>query len=220
MTPERKPKEAPFPKSVRIMLVEDLQTVPNNIEKWIFEPKLDGARAETFLNKDTGEVRLQTRWGTNITQKFPEFKNTFAALLAKHSVVLDGEIIFYPGSSLSDRQKVVSRITHGPATNRVTREPVLEDFRYMVFDILYLDGQDLRNLPLLRRKQALEKLFRRISKEKISPIIFASNVDNASRVLDYVDASSAEGIVIKRKDSPYVAGRNHRAWWKIKPPQP
>jgi ATP dependent DNA ligase domain len=88
---------------------------------------------------------------------------------------------------------------------------------FIAFDLLYLNGKDLRTLPLIERKTALKKLLRR----KRSRILYLDHVESDGRLLfDQIVAMDLEGIVCKRKDSPYkVTEKPSRHWIKVKNPR-
>ena len=167
---------------------------PFDSDQHIFELKIDGFRALAHI--DSGQGQLISRNG-NVFRGFAEL----AAWIAKHlrvdSAILDGEIACVDGDG----------------------RPVFRDllFRrkqciFIAFDLLYLNGKDLRVLPLLERKAALKKLLRR----KRSRILYLDHIESDGRLLfEQIVKMDLEGIVCKRKDSPYkVTEKPSRHWIK------
>jgi bifunctional non-homologous end joining protein LigD len=168
---------------------------------WIFERKLDGERCLAFA--DGAGVRLLTRNQKDVTTTFPEV----AGALPKTGLIVDGEIVAFDGDQtrferLQRRLGVVR-----PSAELLGRHPVV----YCVFDVLFADGRDVRELPLLERKALLA--------EKLAfegPLQFTEHRERDGEAF-YAEACRAgwEGLVAKRADAPYRAGRT-RDWLKFK----
>jgi bifunctional non-homologous end joining protein LigD len=162
-------------------------------EEYIFEPKLDGYRA--LCQKKTGRLRFISRNNRDITLEFPEL--SFGDLI-KADCTLDGEIVIYdekgnPSFSLMQRRKHHDRLA-----------------TYIAFDILELEGRDLKRLPLLTRKQMLADVIEEGRNLQIMP-----STHNGEELWKVVTSTDLEGVMAKRKDSPYVTGRSHD-WLKVK----
>src|SRR5947209_6935048 len=108
-------------------------------EDWIFEPKLDRFRALAYLEK--GKVRLLSRNG-NAFKNFPDLCSTMAASIETESAVLDGEIVLLGQDGRPEFYNLMRR-----------RSPQY----FSAFDVLWLDGEDLRMLPLIERKKVLRR---------------------------------------------------------------
>ena len=169
---------------------------PFDSDQFIFELKIDGFRALAHIEDGKGD--LISRKG-NTFHGFANLATWIAEHLRVDSAVLDGEIACVDGSG----------------------RPVFRDllFRrgqcvFVAFDLLYLNGKDLRTLPLIDRKVALKKLLRR----KRSRILYLDHVEGDGRLLfDQIVKMDLEGIVCKRKDSPYkVTEKPSRYWIKVK----
>jgi bifunctional non-homologous end joining protein LigD len=201
-------REAPFPdsKTLRPMLAT-LVKDPFTRAGWIFEPKLDGVRTLAFVQN--GSVELRTRRGNNQTPQYPEI---VAALETQPitDAVFDGEIVAIGDDGAPSFQTIQSRINLSrPAEiERIAAEiPV-----YMyAFDILYLDGYDLRQVPLIDRKAILRRT--------IVPGPHIKLVDFERDGIMLYDAAMRvgfEGVVGKRETSTYADGQRTPSWLKIK----
>jgi bifunctional non-homologous end joining protein LigD len=161
--------------------------------EYIFEPKLDGYRA--LCEKKAGTLRFTSRNNRDITREFPEL--AFGDLI-KADCVLDGEIVIYdekgnPSFSLLQGRKHQRR----PPT-------------YVAFDVLELEGRNLKTLPLSTRKRLLSEVVQEGRNLQTMP-----STDDGERLWDVVTARHLEGVMAKKKESVYVTGRSH-AWLKIK----
>ena len=156
--------------------------------EWMYELKLDGFRG--VLHIDAG-----TSWFTSKTNNaMPRFRDLAAACareLAADSVILDGEIIVLGADARPDFNALFS---HSGTPS------------YAAFDLLWLNGRDLRRLPLWRRKKALAKLVARTA------VGLVESVDDP-RLYDVTVAEDMEGIVAKRRSDPYGP---ETQWLKIK----
>jgi len=189
-------QKAPFPKSFKPMLAT-LVDKPFDEGGWIYEIKWDGYRAVAMLNK--GKVNLISRNNKSFNEKFYP---VMAALQKwKITAVIDGEI-----AVLTD--------------NGVAHFGSLQNWRseadgplvYYVFDILYLNGYDLKNIPLIERRAILKK---NLPPEDI--IRLSENFETtAAKFLANASEIGMEGIMAKKADSPYVEGERTKAWLKIK----
>jgi bifunctional non-homologous end joining protein LigD len=168
--------------------------------EWIYEIKLDGFRALAF--KEEGQVRLLSRNEKDFNAKFPEVAEAVAGLSAKEAV-LDGEIVALDSKGRSSFQLL-------QAYDIGEERPAI--FFY-VFDLLRLEGKDLRKEPLVKRKELLEKLL----KKAPSVIRYSASLEGpVDKLLDEARRLGLEGLMAKRKDSVYEDGRRSGAWIKLK----
>ena len=165
---------------------------------WIHEIKHDGFRI--IAHRDAGGVRLVTRNGYDFADRFPLVVEAIAALPAR-SCVVDGEAIAVNDSGLP----VFDLIRYRRQDHAVT---------LCAFDLLELDGEDLRRTPIELRKATLKSLLRRTHSGVALISIFAADGDTVYR---HACALGCEGIVSKRLGSPYRPGRAD-VWVKIKNP--
>ncbi len=192
-------KKARMPDFVEPMLATLVSSAPTG-EKWLHEIKFDGYRLLAHI--EAGRVKLLTRSGLDWTKKFG--KGVLAALqdLPMGSAIIDGELVVETASGATD----FSALQADLSADRTDR------FVFYVFDLLYLDGYDLRSMPLIERKNLLEKL--------VPPdngiIRFSSHLDESgAMVLQHACRLSLEGIVSKLRDAPYRPGRA-KSWVKSK----
>jgi len=180
---------------------------PPSCPEWVIEPKFDGARCASRIA--AGRVELFSRYANNLSASFPELVMGCTAL-GDRGAILDGEIIVLddkgrPNFRLLQRRLHVAR----PPKSLTTRLAA----RLVVFDILYLDGQDLTRLSYRERRAALEGL--RV--DELSPELATSpawsGVDGRE-VLEAMADTGMEGIVSKAAASRYQAGRRTRQWIK------
>jgi bifunctional non-homologous end joining protein LigD len=186
-----------FPRLIRPCLPMVAAAPPVDPD-WIHEIKHNGFRL--IARRDGKRVRLLTRNGYNWANRFPLIVEAVRALRAA-SCLIDGEAIICDGDGLADFERLRSR--------RHDDEAVL-----CAFDLIELDGRDLRREPIEERKAALAKLLRRCGPGLVLNVVFEQPGDV---VFKHARALGCEGIVSKRRGSPYVSGRS-RHWVKVKDP--
>jgi len=188
--------KAAFPKTVRPMLAT-LVDQPFDEPGWIYEIKWDGYRAVALMNK--GAVDLISRNNKSFNEKFYP---VHAALSAwKVNAVIDGEV-----AVLNDKG-----IAHfGSLQN--WRSEADGDLIYYVFDILWLNGYDLKDLPLVRRREILQTLLPKNDSIRMSENFATSATD----FLATASEMGMEGIMAKKAGSVYTEGDRTRDWLKIK----
>jgi bifunctional non-homologous end joining protein LigD len=192
-------KHAPktkMPVFIKPMLAK-LIDEPFDGNDWIFEVKWDGYRALAFVDK---KVKLLSRTNKSFLPLFEPIAEDLAKL--KKRAVLDGEVVILDKKGRSDFQAMQNF--------QRTGEGILV---YYVFDLLYLDGKDLRDIPLVERKQLLEEL---LSDFDFDHVRYSDHVDKKGiAFFKKAAAKGLEGIMAKRKDSPYTSTRSSD-WLKIK----
>jgi bifunctional non-homologous end joining protein LigD len=174
---------------------------------WLFEIKYDGIRVLASRRDD--EVALYSRSGRVITARYPELAPALRALpLARF--LIDGEVVAFDAEGKASFQRLQSRmgLTNPHDIERAARAvPVVAVF----FDCLMLDDRDLRPLPLLARKQCLQSLL-----PPAGPVRYGGHVlAEGGAVFEAASRAGLEGVVAKRTDSAYVAGRS-KDWVKLK----
>lgn len=192
-------KKAPMPDFVEPMLATLVPSAPTG-DRWLHEIKFDGYRLLAHI--EAGRVKLLTRSGLDWTRKFG--KGVLLALqeLPLGSAVIDGELVVETASGATD----FSALQADLSADRTER------FVFYVFDLVYLDGYDLRSLPLIERKKLLEKLVPHGN----GIVRFSGHLEESgAMVLQHACRLSLEGIVSKRRDAPYRPGRG-KTWVKSK----
>ncbi len=172
-------------------------------DDWVHEVKFDGYRLECL--KDNGRVRLLTRTGLDWTKKFPGIAEAAARLPAR-TAILDGEAVALLPDGRSSFQALQQSLHADPPGDTV----------YFAFDLLRLEGEDLRDRPLAERKARLEKLLRRPKGRRHGAVRYSEHTTgNADKALARACRHGLEGLIAKRRDVPYQSGRS-RSWLKIK----
>jgi bifunctional non-homologous end joining protein LigD len=174
--------------------------------KWVYEPKLDGVRALTFVSN--GSIQMYSRNRKLLNGAYPELIEALAPAVGADAV-LDGEVVaFDPKRGITSFSQLQQRMQlRDPIRARRSQVPV---FLYL-FDCLFSDGRDLRNLALLERKAVLRDVV-----WYDDPIRFVQyRSTGPAAMLREACADGAEGILAKRADSRYVSARS-TDWLKIK----
>jgi bifunctional non-homologous end joining protein LigD len=168
---------------------------------WLHEIKLDGYRIVARI--EGGQVSLSTRNGNDWTQRAPKVVEALAALPVKNAL-LDGEVVSLRADGKSDFQSLQNALRDQRGSSLV----------YFAFDLLFLDGNDLRPLPLAERKAALEML---CAQHKGSPQLRYSDhiIGGGGPFFQQACKHGLEGTIAKRLNAPYRGGRS-KDWLKIK----
>ncbi len=196
-----------MPMKLSPMLAE-LGEAPFSHPDWMFEPKLDGYRVLVFVRD--GEVKLRSRRGLDLTPVFPRI----AAELAKQEVsgmILDGEVLALDAAGRPSFNALQNRAQLKTPREIAAAERTSPTILYC-FDLLHFAGLDLRQAPYSDRRRYLAQC--------LLPSAHVQRVHaSADGVALYAAALAQgfEGIMAKRRDSRYQAGRRSAAWLKIKP---
>lgn len=161
----------------------------------LYEVKYDGFRALAAISG--GRIALQSRSGLDLSQQFPLVRKGLRDVVAAEAV-LDGEIVALDASG-NGRFQLLQR---GEG-----------ELRYVVFDLLWLDGEDLRERPLEERRDLLESLLANVDPPVQISERLAGSLDAA---LVEVRRRGLEGVIAKRRRSPYRSGVRHPDWSKVK----
>jgi ATP-dependent DNA ligase len=172
---------------------------PPSGDGWLHEIKHDGFRI--MARRDKAGVRLITRHGTDFTARFPLAVEAVSALSAR-SFLLDGEAIVANERGLAVFD-LIRHKRHG------------DDAVLIAFDLIELDGEDLRRRPIEHRKRTLAKLVRRPHAGIVLNEVFEGDGDI---LFAHACKLGCEGIVSKRLGSPYRSGRSPH-WIKVKNPK-
>jgi bifunctional non-homologous end joining protein LigD len=165
-------------------------------DEWLYEAKFDGYRALAL--KNGASVKLLSRKGNDLTADYPAIRAAVAALNV-NSALIDGEIVAFDESGRPSFQQLHHRSAKPAA------------IRYFAFDLLHVDGRDLLTKPLEERRARLQKMLRGSSVE------FSSELPGeAADVVQAVTEVGLEGVVAKRRDSKYEAGKRSGVWQKFK----
>lgn len=196
------PHQAPLPTAPKPLLATSSSTAPAG-DEWLHEIKLDGYRILALL--DHGQVTLLSRNGKNWTHRFPEIAETLEEL-SNDTLIMDGEVTALSGdgsTSFSDLQSALA--------NEKTAKLV-----YHAFDLLYLNGFDLSELPLIERKAVLHSLLSVAGLENSKRLRYSDHIQGMGpQFFNEACKLGLEGVISKRADSTYRPGRN-RNWLKVK----
>ena len=176
---------------------------------WLFELKLDGYRVRAGREGGGGGARLVTRNGHDIAGAFPEIARALIAL-PYEGFIFDGELVVTDGAGRPTFQRLQNRAKISRALE-VRRAAVEAPAMLYVFDLLAFEGFDLRPVPLEKRTALLERIVPRVG-----PIKYLEHFRTDGETLyEQVMRLGLEGIVAKKADSPYRAGRSPN-WLKIR----
>ncbi len=201
------PTDHPLDRRISPMLAISAEE-PFDSEDFSFEPKWDGVRTLAFV--DGGVVRLQTRNLLDCTAQYPEAHGVAEALTGAYQAILDGEIVAPDERGVPSFQRLQSRM-HVQDEGKIRTLRRSAPVYYEVFDILWIDGEDLTRLPLRERQERLA-----LALTPMGHIRRHEGFVGEGRALfRAAQQQGIEGIVAKRLDSPYVQGRS-AAWVKIK----
>ena len=180
-------------------LTQDRFTDPG----WIFERKLDGERCLAFTSGR--QVQLMTRNHKEDTSTYPEITEVLAAQAG--SFIIDGEIVAFDGGQTRFARLQQRLGVRHPGPELRAAVPVC----YYIFDVLWAGDRDMRPLPLRQRKQILRGLL-----TFAGPLVFTEHIDtDGEAYFRQACASGWEGVIAKRADAPYRAGRT-KDWLKFK----
>jgi len=193
-----KAKKTPFPNDVRPMMAT-LVDQPFDGPDWIYEIKWDGYRVISYLNK--GKVEMRSRNNLSFNEKFDVIRDALEHWDIK--AVLDGEIVALDEHGYANFQQLQNVLK-----NKATAHLV-----YYVFDILWYDGKDLTQLPLLERKKILKNIF----PKKNHCILYSDHiVEKGTEFLATAVRHGLEGVMAKKIDSIYEVGARSSNWLKMK----
>ena len=189
-----------LPTGMKPQLATLVDKVPGD-EGWVYELKYDGVRL--LCRCDGEDVRCLSRNGIDWTHKVPPIVDALAKLKLPGAWI-DGELIVTDPNGRSD----FSLLQH------VLEQGRLDDLKYCVFDVLYYDGEDLRGQPLTERKARLDAMFAKLPSKSVLRLADQIHSESAP-LLARVCNQHLEGLIAKKIDSAYVAGRSPN-WLKIK----
>ncbi len=219
-------EEKPMAKIIHPMLATNAAKAFDNPD-WLFEIKWDGYRAVAFV--EGGQVRLVSRSQNDLTKQFSEL-GTLPEFIAADRAILDGEIVALDDEGRPSFSLMQQRTGFRPGKSRLPRResvPVI----YYAFDLLYLDGYDLRRVGLEQRKQLLQEVIKKdgVKKDTAKKDTARKDVTTAQAVIQFSDhypekglalfeaakQRGLEGIVAKKRNSRYEEKRTND-WLKIK----
>lgn len=195
---------------------ESLSMILGDSNDWQIEPKWDGIRAQIIVRK--GARVIWSRGEQLLNEQVPDIEAALKTISDEQSFVLDGEILAWDFEinqvrSFADLQKRLGR--------KKVSQKILKDIPvvFMAYDLLEMNGIDLRSKPTAERRDALEKWIPSIETLiiKLSPVFDASKGWEAmAEIRDHSREKSIEGLMLKQKTAIYSVGRKKGLWWKWK----
>jgi bifunctional non-homologous end joining protein LigD len=208
MDPPADPDRVPMPERIVPMMAKPSGTLPRDPKNWSFEVKWDGVRAIAYVQP--GRLRLESRNLNDVTEAYPEVRGLIGAL-GMHEAVLDGEILAFDENGRPSFERLQRRM-HVRGASAIRRLQASMPVMYAIFDLLYLDGHSLIELPYRERRERLESLNLSGPAWRVP----ANHPGEGKLLLEATAKQGLEGVVAKRLDCRYEAGRRSGNWLKIK----
>ena len=174
---------------------------PFDDEDWVFENKWDGYRV--IAEVKNGKVNLYSRNLNRLNSKYPSVADELKEI--EHDVVLDGEIMVLGKDDKADFQML---------QNWNGKRDKDQQLVYGVFDILYLNGHEVIDLPLYQRKELLDEFFKYFKSKAIVNTEWVKAT--GKELFEKAEKSGSEGIIAKKADSTYLVGKRSKQWLKVK----
>ncbi len=205
------PDAEPMPATVPPMLAR-AGPLPAG-EGWSYEVKWDGVRA--LCHSEPGRMSLRSRGGADITAAYPELARLSRAL-HEHSAIIDGEIVAFDAAADPPRPsfQALQRRMHVREERRVRRLAAEVPVTYVAFDLLWLDGRSLTQLPYGERRELLLELG--LEGPHWQTPEAHEGADGGRALLAAAGELGLEGVVAKRVSAPYEPGRRSGAWVKVR----
>lgn len=202
----------PYPFYLAYALEDEVEDL-GPCDQWQAEWKWDGIRGQVIFRG--GEYYLWSRGEELISEKFPEFKSLIGKV--PDGTVLDGEILIYKDAKLMPFQDLQTRIGRKKVGPKLLKDhPAV----LRAYDILEYEHKDVRNKTMAERRKLLESIFNQAhlheSALQLSPVIETENWEQLKELRGEARRHRSEGLMLKRKDSPYQHGRKKGDWWKWK----
>ena len=194
-----------MPTAIHPMLATSVDD-PFDDPEWLFEIKWDGYRAVAFIAD--GKVRLVSRNQNDLTAQYPELHN-IPSFIKAETAILDGEIAALDEQGRSSFSLMQQRTGIRAGGRRAASRSDISVL-YYVFDLLYLDGYDLRRVSLEERKDLLARIT-----SLDGPVRYSDHFSQGKALFDVAKQKGLEGILAKRRSSIYEERRT-REWLKIK----
>jgi bifunctional non-homologous end joining protein LigD len=198
--------KAPMPSAITPMKAALAKTPPRG-DEWLFEVKWDGVRAICFIEQES--LRLVSRTGHSCEKQYPEL-SVIPHYVAASQAILDGEIAALDDKGVARFELIQPRIAPSDA-NAVSHMARARPVVYFAFDLLYLNGYDLRQVALVERKQLLESILTPTGVLRLSEHFPGAG----DAMLQAAQETGIEGLMAKRADSRYESRRSSD-WIKIK----
>ncbi|SDW99152.1 DNA ligase-1 [Aequorivita viscosa] len=203
----------PYPFYLAYAVEDNFQENLGSILDWSFEHKWDGIRSQVIIRND--EVFVWSRGEELVTDKYPEFQCFLSEI--PNGTVIDGEILPFVEGQIGNFNALQTRIGRKNISKALLKKtPVILN----AYDLLEWQGKDIRQMPFSARRKILDKLIQSCNCTEIG--LFLSETMNfetweaAAAERELSREKRSEGLMLKRKDSPYLVGRKKGDWWKWK----
>ena len=191
---------------VKPMLASMSKKVPS-VKDYFYEVKWDGIRVIASIWHD--EVKLLSRSGRDITERFPKIVEQLKDEMS-HSAVIDGEIVALEANGAPNFANVISRM-HTQGKNAIERASKRIKTSLYAFDCIVIDGVNIGNLPIEKRREWLRTLF-----DDREHLRYSNTFEDGENLFAAAQAMGLEGIMAKKRGARYVEGRRSENWLKIK----
>jgi DNA ligase-1 len=200
----------PYPFCLAYPLMDEPEDL-GSVSEWQIEHKWDGIRGQFIKRK--GEVFVWSRGEELVTHQFPEFTEMAHAIQA--DCVIDGEIIAHDDEKPLTFNHLQKRLGRKNVGKKVLADSPV---KLIAYDLLELEGEDLRNEEMHVRRSKLEEI---VSETSSPTLLISKNLqpqswEEAASLRENSRSLMAEGLMLKRKDSTYQVGRKRGDWWKWK----
>ncbi|KEZ92174.1 ATP-dependent DNA ligase [Nonlabens ulvanivorans] len=192
-----------------------------DVTQWSAEHKWDGIRSQTIIR--AGEIFVWSRGEELVTDKYPEFQKFLDVI--PDGTVIDGEILPYKNGQILNFNDLQTRIGRKTVGKKLLLDvPVV----IVAYDLLEWQGKDIRELPFQERRALLDKLVldsnekaNLIKSDSMFPLLISETMsfttwEDIAKERERSADRKSEGLMLKRKDSPYLVGRKKGDWWKWK----
>lgn len=195
-----------------------------DVTEWSAEHKWDGIRSQTIVRND--ELFVWSRGEELVTDKYPEFQDFVGTI--PNGTVIDGEILPFPNAQIGTFNDLQTRIGRKTVSKALLKKvPVI----LKAYDLLEWKGEDIRNQPFAHRRKLLERLVQQVghlpkkrvekAEESTIPLYLSETMhfpswESVAEERERSREVRSEGLMLKRKDSPYLVGRKKGDWWKWK----
>ncbi|QLE01033.1 ATP-dependent DNA ligase [Galbibacter sp. BG1] len=184
-----------------------------DIKEWYFEHKWDGIRSQVIVRNN--ELFVWSRGEELVTDKYPEFQEFVTHF--PDGTVIDGEILAFTEGFIGTFNELQTRIGRKNVSKKLLEKtPVI----LKAYDLLEWNGEDIRNKSFQERRKVLDNFYNSQKKNNLpfhlSEIMQFSTWDQAATEREQAREVKSEGLMLKRKDSPYLVGRKKGDWWKWK----
>ena len=197
---------APMPGFFAPMSASVAEGIPKG-DNWMFEIKWDGVRGLIFI--DDGAMKIYTRNNNRCEQQYPELQ-VLPHYIEASQVILDGEIVALDARGISKFELVQPRI-HTRDASAIAKMAGKNPVHLYLFDLLYLDGFDLRRVPLNKRKSTLQRIVKPFDLVRVSDHLIGSG----EVLLEAARQNGLEGLLAKASNSVYESRRT-KTWLKLK----